>query len=168
MIKQVCDSFWLDSWWLFSWSRNPWFYVNYMFIILLTKSDLGQQNNFREYFISCNSLPLQRTTSSSQNVNKHWDSTKVLHIKKGSHTCMSLPYACHSQSWECQPQKESSPIVLCSARVNFFPTLVRYIIILSCDFSTFCLKCTSQNAGRAYVTQEFSLISSLEYSHNAK
>jgi hypothetical protein len=24
----------------------------------------------------------------------------------------------------------------------------------------------SQNAGRAYVTQEFSLISSLEYSHN--
>jgi len=87
---------------------------------------------------------------------------KVLHIKQGSHTCMYLPYACHSQSWECQPQKKSTPIVLCSARVNFFPTLVRYIIILSCDFSTFCLKCKSQNAGRAYVTQEFSLISSLE------
>lgn len=56
---------------------------------------------------------------------------------------------------------------LCSAETGstFFPTLVRYIIILSCDFSTFCLKCLSQNAERTYVTQEFSLNSSLEYCH---
>jgi hypothetical protein len=87
-------------------------------------------------------------------------------LRKAVTYCIALPYACHSQSWECQPQKDSKPIVLCSARVNFFPTLVRYIIILSCDFSTFRLRCMSQNAGRAHVTHEFSLIPSMEYGHN--
>lgn len=122
--------------------------------------------NIMNNSISCNSLPLQKSKSSSANVHEHWDSMKLLHIKKAVTSCMSLPYACRSQSWECQPQKDSNPIVLCSARVNFFPTLVRYIIILSCDFSTFCLKRMYQSAGRAHVTQEFSLIPSLEYSHN--
>ena len=60
-------------------------FMQYECSVLLTKSDLDQQNNHHEYFISCNSLPLQRSMSSSPNVHKHWDSMKVFHIKKGSH-----------------------------------------------------------------------------------
>lgn len=65
MTKQVRGFFWpVDS---YSACQEIFVFME----TLLAKCCLGQYNNRREYFISCNSLRLQRSMSTSPNAHEH-------------------------------------------------------------------------------------------------